>query len=74
MLALRAGLFMWRLAPRSPIFSTALRDRQFAGSTRKTTLGTNWNAWSSISRFSSPLYRPPQCERARNVQPISISP
>ena len=24
-----------------------------------------------MSRFISPLYRPPQCERAKNVQPIS---
>ena len=56
-----------------PIFSTARCERKLLGPTRKITLVTKRNACASMSRFISPLKTPPQCERARNVQPISIS-
>jgi hypothetical protein len=57
----------------APSFSTARCERWFRGSIMKTTRPTKRNAWSSMSRFIAALYRPPQCERARKVQPISTS-
>jgi hypothetical protein len=44
-----------------------------SGPTRNSTRDTLANAWSSISPFSSRLTAPPHAERARKIQPISIS-
>ena len=52
-------------------FSSARCDRRLFGPTRKTTRRTKRNACASIRCFISRLWDPPQCDRARNVHPIS---